>query len=163
MSGAYVDFAGGGYHTQLREWTTGLAPTTTRSSVSATSIQLGKTVTVGGRVVQGYLGDPVAYAEVELWQHVSGQVPILVARATADFSGLVNFVRPPGQDVWYTIKFQPTAVYGGSISPTSFVRVIPRGPAVSLNPEPIHEPCCTRTGRPVPQTTIAADAHPAAG
>ena len=124
MSGSYAMYGSGGYHTQLREWTTGEAPTTARSSVSATSIRLGKTVTVGGRIVQGYYGSAVPHAVVELWQHVSGQRPILAARTTADANGLARFVRRPGQRVWYTIKFQATTHYGSSSSLTRVVSVI---------------------------------------
>ena len=123
MSGIYAR-GGTGYQTQLRESTTGLAPTTATLTVSAASIKYGKTVIVSGRIMQGYLGTGVAYAKVELWQHVSGQAPVLAVRATAAWSGVVNFSRRPLQNTWYTIKFQPTTNYSASTSPTRLVYVV---------------------------------------
>ena len=122
-SGSYP-IGGTGYHTQLREWTTGLAPTTARISVSATSIRLGQTVTVGGRLMQGYLGAPVPHAVLQLWQHVAGQTPVLAARASTDVNGLVSFVRHPGQNVWYTVKFEMTTNYSASATQPRIVYVL---------------------------------------
>jgi hypothetical protein len=71
MSGTYTDYHAGKYHTQLRELTTGRAPTTARISASATTINAGATVRISGRIVQGYRGLAVPGALVELLGHTA--------------------------------------------------------------------------------------------
>jgi hypothetical protein len=123
MAGTYTDYHLGKYHTQLRELTTGLAPTTARIGASALAINNGSAVQISGRIVQGYQGVPVPNALVELLGHTSGQPDQLLQRATADSSGLASFTRRPSEAERYTIRVSATTAYGGSTSPSIVVNV----------------------------------------
>ena len=122
MSGRYTDWAAG-YSTQLREWTTGRAPTTARISASAHSIRVGSTVQISGRIVQGYLGSPVLYALVELIGHTAGQPDRLLQRANANSVGLVTFTRRPSASMRFIVRMAATSTWGGSTSPSIVVVV----------------------------------------
>ena len=115
MSGTYNDWAAG-YSTQLREWTTGLAPTTARISESAHDIKAGATVQIGGRIVQGYLGSPVPRPIIELIGHTTGQPDRLLQRAQASQFGLAIFTRRPSESMRFVIRMRATSTWGGSTS-----------------------------------------------
>ncbi len=164
MSGTYTDFSAGSYHTQLRELTTGLAPTTARISASALAINIGSTVQIGARIVQGYKGTGVGNAIIELLGHTSGKPDQLLARTRADSTGLAVFTRKPSEAMRFTIRMQPTSTYGGSHSPSVVVNVrlpaavristsataIRRGQSVIVGMRAID----ARTGAVIPHATI---------
>lgn len=121
MAGQYDHYSASGYHTQLRELTTGRAPTTTRISTSTTLAKPGQPVTISGRVVQGYQGVPLAHASAQLWGHPSGGAYQLLASATADSTGLVHFPVTQAHDMRYEVRFPATADWGSSLSPSAVV------------------------------------------
>jgi hypothetical protein len=134
MSGTYNGFGPGRYHTQLRELTTGRAPTTARISASATAINPGATVQIGGRIVQGYRGTPVGHAVIELLGHTSGKPDQLLARHAADGAGLTYFTPRPSQTMRFTVRTLPTSAYGGSVSPSVIVNVrLPAAVRISVS------------------------------
>jgi hypothetical protein len=123
MSGRYTGYRLGGYGTQLREWTTGLAPTTARISESAHTIRAGSPVVISGRIVQGYKGSPVPYAIVELIGHTAGRPDQLLQRVRADKSGLAKFTRRPSTSMRFFVHVRATSIWGGSTSPSIVVVV----------------------------------------
>ncbi|HZC51161.1 MAG TPA: hypothetical protein VE441_01495, partial [Mycobacterium sp.] len=122
MSGNYAAWYTG-YRTQLRELTTGLAPTTARISPSATGINLGATVQIGGRVVQGDHGEPVPGATIELLGHVAGRPDQVLRTARADVNGLVNFSVKPSSTMRFTVRTLATSTWGAAKSPSVVVSV----------------------------------------
>jgi hypothetical protein len=123
MSGTYTGYFGAQFNTQLRELTTGLAPTTARISTSATSINPGAALQIGARIVQGYQGAPVGAATIQLLGHTSGEPDQILRQATADATGYASFTIYPEATMRFTVRMQPSSTYGGSISPSVVVTV----------------------------------------
>jgi hypothetical protein len=164
MSGTYNGFGPGRYHTQLRELTTGRAPTTARISASATAINPGQTVRIGGRIVQGYRGTPVGHAVIELLGHTAGKPDQLLARHAADGAGLTYFTPRPPQTMRFTVRTLATSAYGGSVSPSVVVNVrLPAAVRISVSATTIRRgqsvvvgirAVNARTGGGIPAATI---------
>ncbi len=168
MSGAYTSWAAG-FHTQLRELTSGRAPTTARIGVSAMGIKAGTTVNISGHISQGINGAPVAGALVELVGHTAGQPDQVQQRAYANGSGVAVFTRRPSETMRYTIRVAPTAVWGGAVSASALVRVLPASAArISTSATAIRRgqsvvvgmrAVSARTGAPLPRATIELWQH----
>jgi hypothetical protein len=122
MSGAYAYYQKG-YATQLRELTTGPAPTSLRISTSTTRINAGGSVTVSGRVLQGFQGDPVPLASVQLVGHTNGQPDQVIRAGRADYSGLAAFTVAPSATTRYTVRAVPGTTWGAATSPSALVYV----------------------------------------
>lgn len=140
MSGQYDHYSASGYHTQLRELTSGRAPTTTRISTSTTVAKPGQPITVSARVVQGYQGAPLRGAAAQLWGHESGGTYRLLASATADSVGLVHFPVTQSRDMRYEVRFPATTDWGSSISPSAVVHeLVPTAARISATPTRVHK------------------------
>lgn len=123
MAGTYTYWKGG-FNTELRELTSGLAPTTTRISTSASRVVTGSKVTISGRVVQGYQGIPKADEPVELWGHSAGRPDSRQATATTDSVGLAHFTVTANKSVSYDIRALPTTDFGASTSPAALITTV---------------------------------------
>ena len=124
MAGQYDHYSASGYHTQIRELTSGLAPTTSRMSLPARDASVGTSSTISARVVQGYRGAPVAGISASLWGHPAGAPYQLIASATADNAGLVHFTVRQSQAMRYQIRTSATADWGSSLSPSGVVNML---------------------------------------
>jgi hypothetical protein len=122
MSGTYA-FYSSAYATQLRELTTGLAPTTARISASSLAINAGSSVTIGGRIEQGYEGQPVPAADVQLLGHTNGEPDQILRTGRADLNGLIHFVVTPSDTMRFTVRAPASPAWGSSTSPSVVVHV----------------------------------------
>ncbi|MDT4962728.1 MAG: hypothetical protein QOF87_2375 [Pseudonocardiales bacterium] len=134
MSGTYTDYHLGKYHTQLREITTNLAPTTARISAPAAAAR-GTTVRVGAAAAQGYRGDAVAYVPIELLGHTAGQPDRVLQSTRTDRTGHAAFNVRATVTMRFTIHMPATATYGASTSPSAVVNVS-QGSTVRLSASP---------------------------
>lgn len=123
MAGTYTYWKGG-FKTELRELTSGLAPTTTRISTSATRVVTGSRVTISGRVVQGYQGRPEPGERIELWGHSAGRPDSWQATATTDSVGLARFSVAIKRTASYDMRAIANSSLGGSISPSIVVSAV---------------------------------------
>jgi len=154
MAGTYLNYNAGQYHTQLREITTGRAPTTARISTSTTVTDPGRPVTIAGRLVQGYQGTPLPGATVELVGHAAGQPDYVVRRAVADRQGLVSFTIYPSATMRLFVRTPQTTDFGASASPSILATVrTPPAVRISASAASIHK------GQPVTLDLRAVDAR----
>jgi hypothetical protein len=123
MSGTYTYWKGG-FKTQIRELTSGAAPTTTRISLSAARVVAGTKTTVSGRVVQGYQGAARAGARVQLWGHTAGRAYSLQTSATTNSAGLASFSVVPKKATVYDVRAPAGAGFGASTSPPVTVNTV---------------------------------------
>ena len=122
MSGTYVYWAAG-YRTQLRELTSGRAPTTARISASAPVINAGAVVAIGGRAAHGYLGAYLKGATVDLVGHTAGQADHLIGTAVTDATGLVSFTVRLSATMRFTVRVRSASTWGPATSPSTLVTV----------------------------------------
>lgn len=121
MSGTYDHWASG-YHTQIRELTTGVPPTTARIS-APTSSRVGYPLSIQVRVVQGYLGTPLPYATAVLLGHEAGQPDRVIRRGVTDANGLIGWTVYPTATMRFTGYHPLTNTWGASYSPSVVVTV----------------------------------------
>ncbi len=119
MAGRYTHYSNGGYQTQIRELTSGPAPTTTRMSVAGTSSGRGTRIT--GRVVRGVGGVPIGGVPVVLWGHRPGQAYHVVRTARTNSQGLVHFTVTQRQAMRYQLRTAGSATWGSSQSASAVV------------------------------------------
>jgi hypothetical protein len=124
MAGQYDHYSASGYHTQIRELTSGLAPTTSRISLPARNAAAGVASTISARVVQGYRGAPLAAMPAGLWGHSAGNAYRLIDTQTTDRGGLVHFSVKQSQAVRYEVRTASTADWGSSLSPSAVLNMI---------------------------------------
>jgi BNR repeat-containing family member len=132
MSGVYNSYYVGGFHTQLREITTNLAPTTARISASATAVLPGATVQIGAATAQGYLGDAVADAPIDLLGHTAGQPDQVLQSGRTDATGHATFSVTTSVTTTFTVRMPATTTLGGSTSEPKVVTVS-QGSAVRIS------------------------------
>jgi BNR repeat-containing family member len=122
MSGTYTKWYGGGYHTQLREITTNLAPTSARISASATAVTPGATVQIGAAAAQGYRGDPLRDVRVDLLGHTAGQPDQVLQSAHTDATGHATFTVITMVTTAFSVHTSATATFGAAQSSSVVVR-----------------------------------------
>jgi protocatechuate 3,4-dioxygenase beta subunit len=159
MAGTYTYWKGG-FKTELRELTSGLAPTMTRISTSAAGTVTGSRVTISGRVVQGYEGRPKSGERIELWGHSSGRPDSWQATSTTDPTGLARFAITAKRTASYDVRAIANSDFGGSTSPSTVVTAVAKtAMRISLDHTTVHRGHAVTVG----MRLVSASGHGIAG
>ena len=171
MSGRYDYYYANGYHTQLRELTSTVAPATARISVSATAVIAGSTVQITARALQGYQGTYLPSPAMHLLGHTPGRPGQVLQAKTADRFGLATFTVRATATTQYTISVAPGAGFGAVSTAPVTVTVYPWATArISVTPATVRRGQAVTvglraldglTGRYLPRATVELWQHSA--